>query len=210
VVSDLPPTPSPAPLAPGRPARFGWARLGIGLGLMAAVAAGILLLGDKPDAGATGAPTKAVAGRGYYLYLSEIEVEGTDTSGNSWDARGGAPDLAYEIRWRGATVFRSSTVSDALLARWSLAAIGLDNVSGGVSRESTVRAARIHVGEGEEVEISVVDSDVTFDDPVAKWTCKVASLGVGSTAVALPAGRVRRAVIVLRPFEDVNAGDLLK
>jgi hypothetical protein len=177
---------------------------------MTVVATAILLLTERSGTGATGAPAKAVTGRGYYLYLSEIEVEGTNAAGASWDARGGAPDLAYEIRWRGTTVFRSSTVADALLARWSLAALGIDNLGGRVSKESTVRAARIHAGEGETVEISVVDADVAFDDPVASWACPVASLDVGATEIRAPAGRVRRAVVVLRPFDDVTAGDLLK
>jgi hypothetical protein len=137
-------------------------------------------------------------------------VEGTDEEGAAWDPSGGAPDLGYEVRWRGTVVFESSTVSDSLLARWSLAAIGIDNLSGRVSKETTVRAARVHVAEGESVEIRVVDSDVAVDDPVATWKVALGGLQVGANEVRAPAGRIRRAVLVLRPFDEVTAGDLLR
>jgi hypothetical protein len=182
---------------------------------------GLLVLGGAawfasrphPAAGTSPAPsagTRAEPGRGYYLYVAELEVEATKADGKAWDAGGGAPDLAYEIRWRGVGVFSSTTVQDALLARWSLASLGLHNLGGGVSKEAAVRAARVHVAPGEAVEIVVRDADLAFDDEVARWSVPLDRLEVGRTEVLAPGGRLRRAVLELRPFDEVSTGDLLR
>ena len=69
------PDPEPAPTEPRARRGIPTARFLLGLGVMAVVATAVLLA--SRGSSASGAPdARSAAGRGCYLYLSEVEVEG--------------------------------------------------------------------------------------------------------------------------------------
>lgn len=156
-------------------------------------------------------PPALRSGAGYYLYLSDLSVAPKDLSGDAWDSRGGAPDLVYEIHWRGVRVFRSPTKSDTLIARWNAAAVALDNAYD-LSVDGVMRAARIVPGEGEAafVEIVVLDSDTLLDDEIGRWRLALDALKEGANPAEKPAPLVERAIAVVVPFEKAGVETLTK
>ena len=146
----------------------------------------------------------------YYVLLSVVEVEPKDDEGETWDSRGGAPDLAYEIRWQGQRVFESSTKDDTLVARWTNVNVSVtDLIKNGVSLDDSIKAARITVRGGEEVEFVVYDKDVAADDLIGRWSVPVDGLEVGDQKWERPGGRVVSAVCRVLPL-DAGATELIK
>ena len=109
--------------------------------LVVAVAAGVFFLPeDSPPAVEDPGLTD---GESYYVLLSSIEVAPRREDGDGWDSSEGAPDLYYVVRWRDTEVFRSSQKDDTLVAIWSNSEVGVMDLTGGVSIDGSIKAARI-------------------------------------------------------------------
>jgi hypothetical protein len=147
-------------------------------------------------------PTPAVAdsglvdGENYYVLLRSIEVEPRREDGDGWDSSDGAPDLYYVVRWRDTEVFRSSRKDDTLVAIWSNSEVGVMDLTGGVSIDGSIKAARVTARAGESIEFMIFDQDdLTPDDEVATVSIGLESLRVGENDRA--AGNVRLKVRVI-------------
>ena len=134
-----------------------------------------------------------------------VEVEPSD-----WDTNGSPPDLFYRIRWKGHEVFESATKGDTLLAKWSNAALSIDDVVRSVSIDDSIKAARITARKGDTVEFLVYDADVGRDDLVGSWTVDALALVVGDRSFDRPGGRVVSARCRVIPIEGVDFGSLTR
>ena len=146
----------------------------------------------------------------YYVLLTVVEVAPTAEGESSWDSRSGAPDLAYEIRWQGTTVFSSSTKKDTLLAKWSNTAVELTDLLESVSLDDSFKAARITARRGDLLTFRVVDKDLLRDDLVAEWEVAVETLKVGDQEWIEPGGRVVKAACRVLPLERVDFEELTR
>jgi len=136
-------------------------------------------------------------GETYYVLLSKIEVEPRQKDGDGWDLGDGAPDIFYEIRWRDTKVFESSRKDDTLVAIWSNSEVGLMDLAGGVSIDSSIKAARITARAGETIEFLVYDhDDLTPNDEIARVLVSIDALRVGDTP--LESGQIRANIRVIR------------
>jgi len=146
----------------------------------------------------------------YYVLLTLIEVAPETESGDAWDMGGGAPDIVYEIRWQGQRVFRSSKKSDTLVAKWSNTSIGVSDVVDGVSIDSSIKAARITVRRGEDLEFIVYDNDIASPDEIGRWTIASTDLRQGDQTWRDPGGRVVSATCRVLPMDDLKFEELTK
>lgn len=88
----------------------------------------------------------AAFGRVYSIRDVSVQVPTTDPNGAAWDAGGGAPDLKLEVLVNGTSVAMTPAVQDQFSATFA----GPFNV--------TLIA-------GSSLELSVLDEDLTVDDP---------------------------------------------
>jgi hypothetical protein len=139
----------------------------------------------------------------YYVLISILEVAPQTGKGKSWDTDGSAPDIYYEIHWQGHEVFRSSKKSDTLVARWSNVELGIKDLARGVSLDDSIKAARITVREGGELEFLVYDADVVGDDLIARWKMPTTELEEGDQVWAKPAGSLVSATCRVLPMDGV-------
>jgi hypothetical protein len=166
--------------------------------VVGAAGAGVIYLGGRGPAPKP-PPVPLVAEEAhYYVLLDLVEVEPSD-----WD-NGSPPDLFYRVRWKGQEVFESATKDDTLVAKWSNAALRINDVVNSVSIDDSIKAARITARKGNEVEFLVYDADVGSDDLVGSWTVRVGDLKVGDEAWSRPAGRVVSARCRVIPIEGVD------
>jgi hypothetical protein len=148
------------------------------------------LLATTPEA-----ESAAVAVNDHYLvFLSQIEVEKSDSGGGKWDATDGGPDVRYDIYWRGNRIFRSSVRDDTLLARWDQEELGIRDLLRGVSSEGSSKAARITAQHGETLEFRVVDDDPLRNDEIGKWEIAVDSLHTGDQTWNSPAPGIKQVI----------------
>jgi hypothetical protein len=173
--------------------------------VVGAAGAGVIYLAGRPSAPQPPPVSRVTEEAHYYVLLDLVEVEPGD-----WDTNGSPPDLFYRIRWQGHEVFESATKEDTLLAKWSNAALSLDNVVRSVSIDDSIKAARITARKGEVVEFLVYDGDVGRDDLVGSWTVPVGELRVGDQAWSRPGGRVVSAQCRVLPIDGVDFGSLTK
>ena len=179
-------------------------RIALGsLFVVGAAGAGVIYLGRPPAPEAPPIPLVTEEAH-YYVLLDLVEVEPGD-----WD-NGSPPDLFYRIRWMGQDVFESATKDDTLLAKWSNAALKLDDVVRSVSIDDSIKAARVTARRGGTVEFLVFDADVGRDDPVGSWTVPVGDLVVGDQSWSRPGGRVVSARCRVLPIEGVDFGQLTR
>ena len=156
-------------------------------------------------------PTMVQPGASYYVLLSSIEVEPRQEDGDGWDPNDGAPDLLYSVLWRDTQVFESSRKDDTLLAVWSNSEIGLKDLTGAISIDDSIKAARVMVREGEDLVFTIYDQDdLTANDTVGRWTVPLTALQEGEQVWTEPAkGIVSVTCRVLR-IGDVDFGTLTR
>jgi len=180
--------------------------------VLAAVGVPLYLASDRPSAGAPPeAPPRVEAEQYYYVLLTVVEVDAERSKGRRWDRIGdSAPDVYYEIHWRGHEVFESSTKSDTLVARWTNVAVGLGDVVGTVSLDDSIKAARIAVRAGDTIEFRVYDEDVVDHDLVGRFEVPVERLEVGDRKWERPGGRLASVTCRVVPIGDVAFETLTK
>ena len=190
--------------------RYLWSALTTVL-VLAGVGAPLLLRADEPvEAAPAARPLSFVeAERQYYVLLSVLEVE-PKNGDDGWDIDGSPPDLYYEVFWKGHRVFKSSTKSDTLVAKWSNVSIGLGDLVKAVSLDESIKAARITAREADAIEFRVYDADIASDDLVGRWTIPVKDLLVGTFVSKVPAGRIVSAACRVLPMDDVKFESLTR
>jgi hypothetical protein len=85
------------------------------------------------------------------LMLAYVEVKETNTDGKAWDINNGKPDLFVRIK----------NLSDSSIKEWTSKT--MDDTF-----KATFNVPVFNVVEGQELEIEVLDSDVTVNDSAGK------------------------------------------
>lgn len=138
----------------------------------------------KPKDGSVGAGN-LVDGKEYMIYIRKIEVSPMKSNGKAWDARGSAPDIYYQLFWRGNRIYESDTRDDSLIANW--VPIGLDIkdaiLKGGVSVDQAVKLPIIKRDSRDEsmdeLIFKVIDDDLAGDDEIETMRAYISKLNVG-------------------------------
>jgi len=139
---------------------------------------------NKPKNGAVGVGN-LVDGKEYMIYIHKIEVAPMRSDGKAWDARGSAPDIYYQLTWRGNRIYESDTKKDSLIANWI--PIGLDLkdtiLQGGVSVDQAVKLPIIKRDKSDEstdeLVFKVIDDDLAGDDEIETMRVYISKLNVG-------------------------------
>ena len=155
----------------------------VGLALFLKKAPGTEIV-EKPKNGAVGIGN-LVDGKEYMIYIRKIEVAPMKSDGKPWDARGSAPDIYYELTWRGNRIYKSEARKDALIANWI--PIGLDLkdtiMQGSVSVDQAVKLPIIKRDSKNEASneliFKVIDDDIAGDDEIEKMRVYIDRLNVG-------------------------------
>jgi hypothetical protein len=191
-----------------------WIRLTLSsLAVVALAGAPFYLAGGDAPAAAPDPDPKPAAVRAetqYYVFLTMVEAAPKDADGDGWDPGGSAPDLAYEIRWQDQVVFESTKKSDTLVAKWSTTTLEATDVMKGISIDDAIKAARITVRPGEELEFVVYDRDMAGDDLVGKWKVRTDALKLGDQTWKEPDTGVVAAICRVLPIDNVAFEELTK
>lgn len=126
-----------------------------------------------------------VDGKEYMIYILKMEVAPTKSDGKAWDARGSAPDIYYQLMWKGNRIYESDAKKDSLIANWI--PIGLDLkdtiLSGGVSVDQAVKLPIIKRDSkdesSDELIFKVIDDDIAGDDEIETMRVYISRLNVG-------------------------------
>ena len=181
--------------------------------LIAALAAGGYVLVKPSRLPSSGSPqNKVQLGRDYYVSASTIELTELDSAGSAWDTlTGSAPDMYYEIYWKGTRVFSSTTKDDSFLAKWSNAEIDLKKLAlngGTTSLDNLIQAARLNIKENESIEVRVYDSDLVESHLAGIKTFPSKDLVIGDTSYEYTEPGIKR--IVLRVSDMSNPVDVAR
>ncbi|MGB0590219.1 MAG: hypothetical protein ACPGU1_11110 [Myxococcota bacterium] len=182
----------------------------IGLGI------GYALFGAPSDV-TSNAPrealTRVVPGELYYVFVETVEFTPRGEEDNAWDLDESAPDIAYEIQWKGQTVFESTELSDALIGRWSGMKLGIDQALSLLKRGKTdpaqiIDAALMRAESGGRFTLLFEDSDLTGSDPAGEIAVAWDDLTVGSHV--LKRSKAGHGVITATIRTVPSSGDLFK
>ena len=139
---------------------------------------------EQPKNGAVG-KGNLVDGKEYMIYILKMEVAPTKSDGKAWDARGSAPDIYYQLYWKGNRIYESDAKKDSLIANWI--PIGLDLkdtiLQGGVSVDQAVKLPIIKRDSkdesSDELIFKVIDDDVAGDDEIETLRIYISKLNAG-------------------------------
>lgn len=122
------------------------------------------------------------------VFVKTVQVQPTKASGKKWDTPPfELPDLKVRIRNRTTGQFFQTPVKqDCLSATFNLPAM--------------------YVGEGDDVEFSVLDNDLQFDDLIGTYTTKVTAEMLKVQTLDLSFGQVLSLQIELQPYVRVSQG----
>lgn len=157
---------------------------------------------------------KLKPGQTYYVFASEIEVFPSNLKNESWDRGKNAPDIRYQLLWKGNSIFESITKDDSLIADWSGLSVELnwkDILGKSVSPDDAIKAARIRYEKNERVEIVVEDVDISSDDDIGRYEIEMDSLSVGKNEIKLTkssTNAIRKITLRLLPMGS-NLKDLV-
>ncbi len=136
-------------------------------------------------------PEQIQTGSVYYVFVDTVEVAPVGLDGEAWDLDDSAPDVGYEIAWQGQTVFESSEVNNALIARWSGMKLGMDEAlsllkKGKADPGQIVDAALMRAQVDGRFVISFHDADLTGNDPCGELMLPWEELKIGSNTIQGP------------------------
>lgn len=145
-----------------------------------------------------------VRGDDYYLHVKIIEVADHRPDGKTWDTGGSAPDLKFNLTWRGNVIWESTTKPDTLIGSWDLFRIDLKQVittGGKADLEGALNAPLVHYEPGETVKLSVWDEDsVGAYDTAGNITLRLDDLSPGEQTLMFngdDAKAVKRVVVAM-------------
>lgn len=167
-----------------------------------------------PDPAAAAAPElkqpRVTLGNRYYVLLAVVEVAADTGQGRRWDVDDSAPDLDYQIWWRGTRVFESSPKKDSLVGKWSNAAVDWRGLVGELSVDDSMRAARFTARPNDALRFVVRDRDFGRREVVGEWTVASQTLRIGDQTWTRPGGRVLSATCRVIPLDEVELDALVR
>lgn len=146
-------------------------------------------LNRNPDAASASVPAdKAADGKHAKVFIKTVQVQPTKADGKKWDAYPfELPDLKVRIRNRTTgQVFQTPVKQDCLKA--------------------TFNTPAVHVSEGDDIEITVWDNDLQFDDLVGRYSTKITAEMLKAQDLDLSFGQVLSLQIQLQPHVRVSKG----
>lgn len=147
----------------------------------------------------------------YYVHVKLIELNPQTPDGDSWDARGGAPDIRFALDFNGTRIFTSREADDRLIAEWDLLRLDVKDalLSGQVEVASAVNAPIVRIQPGGILTIHVWDEDVSFNDEAGKLDLPVEMLEQGIN-VLRPADTGIARIVLDMVRRDMPLPDLLE
>jgi len=162
--------------------------------------------------GLNSSPEKVRLGGDYYITVSLVEVSSQMPDGSKWDSyNSSAPDVFFEIDWRGHRAFKSSTKDNSLLAVWSEAEIDLREIAltgKKTSSDDVIKAARINIHQNESILIKIFDEDLLGQkDLVIEKSFLASDFQVGENVFFFEDGPIKRLIVMVKPInqEDLSA-----
>lgn len=122
------------------------------------------------------------------VFIKTVQVQPTKADGRKWDAYPyELPDIKVRIRNRtSGQVFQTPVKQDCLKA--------------------TFNTPAIYVSEGDDVEITVWDNDLQFDDLIGRYSTKITAEMLKAQDLDLSFGQVLSLQIQLQPHVRVSKG----
>ena len=156
---------------------------------------------------------KTEVGNDYYVTLTLVELKEKKEDGSEWDSlNDSAPDIYFEIYWRGLRVHKSTVKDDSLIGKWSNAEVDIREMAlkgESASVDGLIQAARINVQENEELEFRVYDYDpLGSSDLAGTFKINVTDLEIGDTTVEPSTNSIKR--LVLRVIDMHNPPPMAK
>jgi hypothetical protein len=204
------------PDAPGNTARgfpvvtviVALAFVGVGIGYVS--------MGERPEQGAEvhqEVPARVTFGDLYYVFVETVEFAPKGLDGDPWDLDDSAPDIAYQIAWKGQTVFESTEIDDALVGRWSGMKLGLDQAlsllkRGKADPAQIIDAALMRAESDGRFMLSFEDADLTGADAAGEFTVPWQEVHVGANVLRGP--QPGQGVITTTLRVVPSSGDLFK
>ncbi|MFO0816010.1 MAG: hypothetical protein U0796_22560 [Gemmatales bacterium] len=199
-MKDSPPPPAVSPPAPVQARNASTVRLFLAAGFLAAAA--IVLYFILRHGPAAPAPLKA-AGAEYWLTVTSAEVSAKTGKGKAWDVDNSGPDVFYEIWWQGNRVYKSSTCTDTLIAKWDTQEIDVTRILRTHRLEASKAGAIVKLGEQNMVTIKLYDSDVTVNDLIEEFQVDLSALKTGvNTLGPGPSKQCLKLSLVMAPVEE--------
>ncbi|MEM1011609.1 MAG: hypothetical protein AAGI46_05240 [Planctomycetota bacterium] len=155
-----------------------------------------------PDSEPETPPQHLLVDGDYYVHVKLIELRADPD--NAWDARGGAPDIRYNLYWNDTLVHDGPTRDDRLIAEWDLIAVDVHEalLSGEVDIASAVKAPLVRAADGGVLRIEIYDDDdFTPSDEAGRFDLPMATLREGVNRLEFAEGGVVRIVLDLVPRE---------
>jgi hypothetical protein len=159
------------------------------------------------------APEKVIVGDLYYVFVETVEYAPKQADNESWDLDESAPDVAYQITWKGQTIFESTELSDTLIGRWSGMKLGLDQAlsllkNGKTDPAQIIDAALMRAERDGSFSLTFEDSDLAGADTAGEFTIRWEDVNVGTHVLTgpLPGQGVITATLRVAP----NSSDLFK
>lgn len=182
------------------------------LAVVALVWAGMHSLRLLPGQGGVSAPLTVAVGKDYYVTVSLVELSEKDPAGERWDAISeSGPDIFVEIFWKGNRIYKSTTKNDTFVAKWSNAELNLRAMAftgERASMDDVIRAARVNVKTGEELEIRVYDEDLLGNVVAGTQRLVMSELHLGDTTYTNVSPSVKR--LTLRVSDMAQSMDPLE
>lgn len=131
-----------------------------------------------------------VDGNEYLIYLKSVEVQPQKANGKTWDNGNSAPDVFYQVLWKGNQVYQSETMDDSLIADWIPVGLSLKDsiLSGQVSVDQAIKLPKVKCDSksinADEVIFKVIDNDLlTGNDPIQDVSLLLSKLRLGDNTV---------------------------
>ena len=192
-----------------------WLGFIIPIAIVGLAAAGFYYLELLPQQTASGAAkqSKTVIGKDYYVLVTLVELSKSNLQNESWDEyNNSAPDISVEVFWKGQRVYRSSTKTDSFVAKWSNAEfdlIGMALSGKSTSVDEAIRAARINIRSGDEIEVRVYDEDLLgIKEEAGRKRFATSDLTIGDTTYSYKEEGIKR--IILRVLDMDSPPDMFK
>jgi hypothetical protein len=131
-----------------------------------------------------------IDGNEYLIYLKSVEVQPQKANGKPWDNGNSAPDVFYQVLWKGNQVYQSETMDDSLIADWIPVGLSLKDsiLSGQVSVDQAIKLPKVkcdnNTKNADEVIFKIIDNDLlSGNDHIQDVSLLLSKLRLGDNTV---------------------------
>ena len=156
-------------------------------------------------------PPPLRAGDLYYAYVKIIELRPKKPDGESWDMRGGLPDVTYKLFLNGEEFYQGDVRDNRLIAEWDLIKLNVRDalISGDAEVAGAVNARLVRARADATLRVEVYDDDsLTYSDLAGRFDLPMKSLHEGINVLRPEEGGVQRLVLDLVP-RDATLDELI-